>query len=43
MSVMTALTRLTPRRSMVVEKRIVSPCTRCEAPSIWRRHGQFAM
>ena len=42
-SVMTESIRLTPRLSMVVEKRIVSSWTRCEAPSMWRSRGQLAM
>ncbi len=29
--------------SMIVEKRIVSSCTRCDAPSMWRRIGQWSM
>ena len=36
-------TRLTPRPCIVPEKRMVSSCTRCEAPSMVRSRGQFAV
>ena len=42
-SVMTALTKLPPRVSIVPEKRIVSSCTRCEAPSMSRIVAQLAI
>ena len=42
-SVMTELTKATPRPSMIREKRIVSSCTRCEAPSMWRSLCQCDM
>ena len=42
-SVITASSRLTPSRSVMVENRIVSSCTRCEAPSMWRSRGQCCM
>ncbi|MCY1303778.1 hypothetical protein D9M70_535020 [compost metagenome] len=42
-SVMTLSIRLTPRPSTVVEKRIVSSCTRCDAPSMWRSLSHFDM
>ena len=34
--VITESMRLTPRPSMMPANRIVSSCTRCEAPSMWR-------
>ena len=42
-SVITESMRLTPSPSMVVENRMVSSCTRCEAPSMWRSLAQLAM
>jgi hypothetical protein len=42
-SVMTESIRLTPSPSTVVEKRMVSSWTRCEAPSIRRNSSQLAM
>ena len=42
-SVMIESSRLTPRRSVVVENRMVSSCTRCEAPSMCRSRGQWLM
>ena len=42
-SVMTDSIRLTPRPSTVVENRMVSSWTRCEAPSISRNRPQWAM
>ena len=41
--VMTELTRLPPRSSSVAENRMVSSCTRCEAPSMVRSRGQLTM
>ena len=35
-SVMMESMKFTPSPCMVPEKRMVSSCTRCEAPSMWR-------
>ncbi|MNT72331.1 hypothetical protein D3C72_2109170 [compost metagenome] len=42
-SVMTELIRLMPSPSSVEENRIVSSCTRCEAPSICRNCSHLDM
>ena len=42
-SVITESSRLTPSRSVIVAKRMVSSCTRCEAPSMCRSRGQWYM
>ena len=42
-SVMMESMKATPSPSMIWEKRIVSSCTRCDAPSMWRSRSQFSM
>ncbi len=42
-SVMRLRMNSTPRPSMMRAKRIVSSCTRCADPSMWRTLSQWAM